>query len=127
MVDTFFPIMPVAEVPKPAGNYKGKGIEDWTWKDFQNYFDDKYAQKFGLKPPTYKAALRRAQIAYAVELRGKELFKAMIDYLLERPKRVEWSSISMSLILGNHGWAIDISQKAKKKIDAELDLTDEEL
>ena len=128
MVDTFFPITPVDTVPKPAGNYKGKAIEDWTWKDFQNYFDDSYAQKFNSRPPSYSLKVRPNQIKNSLNLRGNVLFKAMIDWLISHPHySSQWYTISLNLCLGNHNWAIEISQKANKKLGTELDLTEEEL
>jgi hypothetical protein len=128
VADSYIPtLIATKNVPKPDGNYKGKDIEDWSWKDFQNYFDDRYSMKFNHRAPSYKTPVRSAQIKKSLGLRGNVLFKAMIDYLIDSPKRLEWNVITMNLILGNHSWAIEIAQLAQKRIGAELDLSEDEI
>ena len=129
MVEIDLPqILPIAEVPKKAGFYKGKPVEQWTWKDFQNYFDDLYKQKLDKTPPTYKPGTRKAQIEYSYNLRGKELLKAMMDWLIKNPYySPNWDSVGISLCLGNHYWSAIIAEKAKKMIGKDLDNPVDEL
>jgi hypothetical protein len=127
MVEIPLPIIP-SEIPKKSGFYKGKPVEEWTWKDFQNYYEDRYTHTFSIKPASYKAAMRKKQIEYSFELRGKALFKAMIDWLISHPKySVTWTDANMSLIVGNHAWAREIAERAKKSIGKDLDNPVDEL
>lgn len=111
---SFFP----GPVPKEDGNYKGKSIEDWAWKDFQNYFDDTYTQKLNKKPPYYNIQKQKHMVMNAMELRGKEVLKAMIDFVFDNmTKYPQWNTVSMTLVCPIHGWSNMIAEGAEKKLD----------
>jgi hypothetical protein len=114
---SFFP----GAIPKPDGNYKGKDIEDWSWKDFQNYFDDTYSQLLNKRPPYYTNVKQKAMVDKAMKVRGKALLKEMIDFVFtNKTKYPQWDTISMTLVCVTHGWSNMIAEKSQKKLDNAL-------
>lgn len=109
-------------IPKKGGVYKGKDIEDWEWKEFQNYFDDKYMQMFDSPAPFFKAAHSKSMIDAAIKRRGKELLKEMIDWAFDNYYKysVKWDSFSLTLICPVHGWSNMIAAEAEKIIKNRL-------
>jgi hypothetical protein len=111
---SFFP----GAVPKEDGNYKGKSIENWSWRDFQNYFDDTYALKFNKRPPYYSILKQKPMVEKAIRLRGKEVLKGMIDFVFaNKTKYPQWDTISMTLVCPVHGWSNMIADKVEERLD----------
>ena len=106
--------------PAIAGKYSSKSIEEWKWLDFYNYFEDNYKKTF--KRSSWENFQQRnakkTMIESSYELRGKELLKAMIDWVFDNYKDYpKWNDVSIGLICGKHGWAEMISENAQKQLD----------
>jgi hypothetical protein len=119
MEEEYYSFSPVDKVPKKAGNYKDKEIECWKWLDFFNYFDDQHAKKIGKKRWTTlkERNSRKKIIEQSCDFRGKDVFKAMIDWVFENYRDYpDWKDIHIGLVCGSHGWANMIADNAEKQL-----------
>lgn len=118
MEDSFFNFSPVDKVP--TGSYKKKEAKHWDWMDFFYYFEDQYTKKIGgnrwvtIKQRNSKKKI----IEQSYEFWGKDVFKAMIDWLFENYKDYpQWNEVSLGLVCGSHYWAKMIAENAKKQME----------
>jgi len=115
-----FNIGPIDKVPKSKQGFNDKKVEDWNWLDFWNYFESKHKEVLG-KEHWYNFQQRNAKkgiIEQSYGYWGKDVFKAMIDWLYENYRQYpQWNDIHIGLVCGAHGWAKLIGQQAKKQIE----------
>lgn len=113
-----FKIDLMGKAPAAVGNYKAKEIKDWKWRDFSNYFYDSYTKKIGSPWVSIKQRnSRKTIIEQSYEFWGKEVFKAMIDWLFDNYKDYpQWEGIHIGLICGTHYWAKMIGENAQKQL-----------
>jgi len=110
----------MGKAPACSGDYKHKEVLNWKWRDFYNYFDDQYAAVIGNVPWTTIKQInaKKKIIEQSYEFWGKDVFKAMIDWLFDNYKDYpQWESISISLVCGSHYWAKMIAENAKKQLE----------
>ena len=110
----------MGKTPATVGDYKHKEVKDWKWRDFYNYFDDKYAKIVGgNRWVTIKERnAKKRVIEQSYEFWGKDVFKAMIDWLFENYKDYpQWKEVHIGLICGSHGWAKMIGENAQKQLE----------
>ena len=110
----------MGKTPATVGDYKHKEVKDWKWRDFYNYFDDQYAKIIGNKGwVTLKQHnAKKSIIEQSYEFWGKDVFKAMIDWLFENYEDFpQWKEVHIGLICGAHGWAKMIGEKAQKQLE----------
>jgi hypothetical protein len=112
-----FNFSPVDKVP--IGTYKDKDVKYWGWIDFWNYFQKKYYETFGNSWGSVKQRNSKKKIIeQSYEYWGKDVFKAMIDWLFDNYKDYpQWSSLHIGLICGAHGWAKMIGENTKKQME----------
>jgi hypothetical protein len=101
-----------------------KPVQFWNWKDFQFYFDTEYARLIGRPVPILaKESFRKKGviISSSAKLRGNELFKAMIDWLLANYKKYpQWDLVTIGLVCGKHYWANMIADQATKSMKYQI-------
>jgi hypothetical protein len=108
--------------PAQSGNYKAKEVDNWKWKDFYNYFDDSYNKTFGksLWISNKQRNAKKSIIEKSFEHWGKEVFKAMIDWLFANYQDYpQWEDVGIGLICGSHYWAKMIAENAKKQLEVD--------
>jgi hypothetical protein len=121
MEDEYFNFSPVEKKPAKVGNFKQKDVQDWKWMDFWNYFEDQYSRHCGYHWITMKQRnSKKAVIEQSYNYWGKDVFKAMIDWLFENYKDFpQWKEVNMGLICGAHYWAKMIAEKAKEQMETD--------
>ena len=120
MEHNFYNFSPVAKVPKRGTGYEDKNVEDWNWLDFWNYFRAEYLKTFKESAWTsikYRNS-RKKIIEQSYEYYGKDVFKAMIDWLFDNYEDYpQWNEISIGLVCGSHYWAKKINKHALEQME----------
>lgn len=122
---SFFP----RPYPEKDEGYTTKELDFWTWKDFQNYFDDSYQQKLGMKPPGLpftEFPKRKTMLESSINYWGRPLLKSMIDFLIERGSTLKVDTIGINLVCGKHYWANEIAQRTQRLEKHRLEFEREE-
>lgn len=114
-----FNFSPVDRVP--SGTYKDKPVDYWSWLDFYFYFENRYASNFGGRNTSiYTRNSKKKAIEKAIDVWGRQTFKAMIDWLFDNYKdHPEWKSLHIGLLCGNHNWAKMIGENAIKQMEVD--------
>jgi len=122
-------ISPKTPKPQNSGNYREKPVDDWGWKDFQNYFDDQHVKILGTVAPALAIkdfGRAKGVIEASYKHWGKQLLRDMIDWTLEnRYKHPQWTTISMGLICGKHYWGNYIAEQTQKATKFRLEFKKE--
>jgi hypothetical protein len=112
----------MGKTPASTGDYKHKEVKDWKWMDFYNYFDSQYVKIIG-KARWVTIKQRNAKkrvIEQSYEFWGKDVFKAMIDWLFANYKDYpQWKDLDIGLICGSHYWAKMIGENAKLQLEVD--------
>lgn len=121
MEDDYYAFSPVDKVPPKNKGYKTKPVSMWQWKDFYLYFSDQHTAIIG---PVWESVkqmnAKKAIIEQSYEFWGKDVFKAMIDWVFDNYKDFpQWESVGISLVCGSHYWAKHIAKEAKKQIEVD--------
>jgi len=121
MEDNYYAFSPVDKVPPKNKGYKNKSVGMWQWRDFYNYFSDKHTVVIGPFSEAPKIVnARKAVIEQSYESQGKDVFKAMIDWVFDNYKDFpQWETVGINLICGAHYWARYIGAKAKEQIEVD--------
>lgn len=115
-----FSMSPVDKVPVKGTGYKNKELDKWSWLNFYDYFIAEYNEKVG-DPLWISGKAKGAKkkiIEQSMAYRSNLVLKTMIDWLLGHYQDYpEWKEPTIGLVLGNHGWAKMIAEKAEKKLE----------
>ena len=98
---------------EPDTESSEKPIENWTSKDFVEYWNGLYIKNLHLFPPKTTTKIL-SMVKNSMEHWGKPLFKEMVDFVFRSYKRhPEWQDLQINLICGSHFYATDIAYKAQ--------------
>lgn len=103
---------------KASSYYKEVELEDWGWMQFIQYWDDRYRETLERIPPGHpkrEYPKLKNMIEYSINHWGREIFKAMIDYVFDNlayyPK---WDNPSIGLVCGAHYYSNLIANEVQK-------------